>query len=188
MSDIVFVDTETLGLNPDAPVWEFAAVRRTDDGSEKEYHFFIDHYPLPWVDSLPEQFANDYRARYSPEKALRQWDAVTLIEEATRGAHVVGAVPNFDTERLQRMRLRVNSFDAREPWHYHLIDVENVVVGYIRGLYAAKGEDMPILPPYSSDELSNAIGVDPTQFERHTAMGDVRWVMAQWDAVMGGAA
>ena len=42
------------------------------------------------------------------------------------------------------------------------------------------------MPPWSSDGLSSAVGVDPEQFERHTAMGDVRWVMAQWDAVMGG--
>jgi len=193
MSDIVFVDTETLGLNPEAPVWEFAAVRRTDDGGEKEYHFFIDHYPLPWIDSLPEQFANDYRARYSPEKALRQWDAVTLIEEATRGAHVVGAVPNFDTERLQRMRLRVNSFDPREPWHYHLIDVENLIVGFLAGRAREGHMDSGLALPlagekWDSNDLSRAVGVDPEQFEQHTAMGDVRWVMAQWDAVMGGAA
>lgn len=179
MTDIVFMDTETLGLHPEAPVWEFAAIRRAEDGTETEFHCFIDHYPLPWIDSLPEEFANDYRARYSPVRALRQWDAVRVIEKATEGAHVIGAVPNFDTERLQRMRLRVGVITEREPWHYHLIDVENLAVGFLAG----KGELMA--PPWKSDALSSAIGVDPTQFERHTAMGDVLWVRAQYDAVMG---
>ena len=197
MSDIVFMDTETLGLDPDAPVWEFAAIRRSQDGSEQQFHCFIDHYPLPWIDSLPEQFANDYRARYSPVRALRQWDAVEMIERATKGAHVVGAVPNFDTERLQRMRKRVGVLSGREPWHYHLIDIENVVVGYLVGVGKQAYNDgripdeldlSKVMPPWKSDDLSRAVGVDPEAFERHTAMGDVRWVMAQWDAVMGGVA
>lgn len=180
VTDIVFLDTETLGLDPDAPIWEFAAIRRSGT-EEREFHCFIDHYPLPWIDSLPDGFTNDYRARYSPKKALRQWDAAQIIREATDGAHVIGAVPNFDTERLQRLLLRVNGapFHLKEPWHYHLVDVENVVLGWL----AAKGEILT--PPWKSDVLSRAVGVDPDDFARHTAMGDVLWVMAQWDAVMG---
>ncbi|MGC7247264.1 hypothetical protein [Mycobacteroides abscessus] len=38
MSDIVFMDTETLGLDPLAPVWEFAAIRRYENGIEAKYH------------------------------------------------------------------------------------------------------------------------------------------------------
>lgn len=181
MTDIVFMDTETLGLHPEAPVWEFAAIRRAEDGTETEFHCFIDHYPLPWIDSLPVEFAQDYRNRYKPDEAVTQYDAARLVGKATERAHVVGAVPNFDTERLQRMLVRTGWFGLaeREPWHYHLIDVENLAVGFL----AAKGELMA--PPWKSDAISSAIGVDPTQFERHTAMGDVLWVRAQYDAVMG---
>lgn len=79
--------------------------------------------------------------------------------------------------------MRPNGF--ADPWHYHLIDIENVIVGWIRGHHAFAGSDTPILPPYKSDELSETVGVDPEQFTRHTAMGDVLWVRAQWDHVMG---
>lgn len=68
-----------------------------------------------------------------------------------------------------------------------VIDIENVAAGYIRGLHAARGTDMPVLPPYDSNELSRAVNVNPDDFQRHTAMGDVQWVRAQWDAIMGGA-
>ncbi len=188
MSDIVFMDTETLGLHPDAPIWEFAAIRRGEPGgepgAEREFHCFIDHYPLPWIDSLPDEFAQDYRNRYSPEKAVTQYEATKIIRDATAGAHVVGAVPNFDTERLQKMLLRAGGggpFHAKEPWHYHLIDIENVVVGYLLGRDKDKRPTLRL--PWKSDNLSEAIGVDPRKFERHTAMGDVLWTMAQWDAI-----
>lgn len=29
---------------------------------------------------------------------------------------------------------------------------------------------------------SMRLGIDPSNYARHTAMGDVEWVVAQWDA------
>lgn len=201
MSDIVFLDTETLGLDIDSPIWEFAAIRRRPahrdetlpmfgdsqpEWVEDELHLFIQHDPDGWLDELPDEFANDYRARFDEENAFCRQAAARSIASFLGGRpHIVGAVPNFDTERLSHQLLAPRGI--LDPWHYHLIDIENVAVGYVRGMYAADGQSMPILPPYSSDELSQAVGVDPEQFDRHTAMGDVLWVRAQWDAVMGGA-
>ncbi|MEW5810305.1 MAG: hypothetical protein AB1925_12710 [Actinomycetota bacterium] len=197
MTDIVFMDTETLGLHPDAPIWEFAAIRRTPEGRETAYHFFIDHYPLPWYDSLPEQFQQDYRDRYRPSEALTRWQAANQFIEATSGAHVVGAVPSFDALRLSKLLNQTGALmppGADDPWHYHLVDVENVIVGYLVGVgkQAVNDGRLPeldltlIAPPWSSDELSSAVGIPADEFDRHTAMGDVLWVKAQWDAVMGG--
>jgi hypothetical protein len=182
MSDIVFMDTETLGLDPEAPVWEFAAIRRTPEGAETEFHCFIDHYPLPWFNQLPESFQLDYQARYVPSLAITHWQAAEVVRNATSKAHVIGAVPSFDTTRLWKLLEHASPGFSSEPWHYHLVDVENMVVGYL----ASKGQVLQ--PPWKSDELSRAVGVDPEQFDRHTAMGDVLWVKAQYDAVMGGAA
>lgn len=181
MTDICFMDTETLGLHPDAPIWEFAAIRRDADGDEKEFHCFIDHYPLPWFTSLPEPFQQDYQERFKPQDAITRWEAANLVIEATKDAHIIGAVPSFDTLRLSKLidGAHPHNWGTKDPWHYHLIDVENVIVGFLAG-----GNQI-ILPPWSSDELSTAVGVDPEQFDRHTAMGDVKWVRAQWDAVMG---
>lgn len=183
MSDIVFMDTETLGLDPDAPIWEFAAIRRYAGGVRASQHiqFQIHHDPDGWLDDFPAEFAQDYHSRFDETLAFCEAAASRAIADIVKDAHIIGAVPSFDTERLAKL-LRRNGIEP--GWHYHLVDVENVVVGYLRGLYRADGQDMPIDPPWKSDELSTAVGVDPNDFARHTAMGDVLWTMAQWDAVM----
>jgi DNA polymerase III epsilon subunit-like protein len=173
-TDITFVDTETLGLHPDAPIWEFAAIRRSDNKETAE-HFFIQHDNTGWLDDYAEPFLRDYVNRFEPRNALPPFTAAQRIHAITEGAHIVGAVPNFDTERLAKL-LRENTF--KPSWHYHLIDVENIVVGFLAG----RGKLMK--PPWDSEQLSRAVGVPPALFDRHTAMGDVLWVQAQWDAVM----
>ncbi len=187
MTDIVFMDTETLGLDIDAPIWEFAAIRRSvETGKESRLHLFIDHSPDSWIASpdLPAEFIADYKRRYRILDSCTRELAADLISSFLDGRpHIIGAVPSFDTARISHQLLRPARIP--DPWHYHLVDVENVVVGYIRGVHAACDREMPIEPPYKSDELSAAIGVDPADFDRHTAMGDVLWTRAQWDAVMG---
>jgi hypothetical protein len=205
MTDIVFVDTETLGLHRKAPIWEFAALRRdAETGAECELHLFIDHSPGKWLIGLPQEFAVDYWYRYST--AVQQGNvtpadrAAQMINEFMHGRpHIIGAVPSFDTERLARLLRKAGI--AEPPWHYHLIDIENVVLGYLHGVVARavdearmRGEDPePALVnrqlkfPLKSDELSCAVGVLPELYARHTAMGDVKWCAAQWDAITGGA-
>ena len=72
-------------------------------------------------------------------------------------------------------------------WEYHLVDVEALAAGWL-----AAGHDWsqgpPVgdraTPPWSSEELSRAVGVDPDDFDRHTALGDARWAAAIYDAVL----
>ena len=53
MSDIVFLDTETLGVHLASPIWELAAVRRDAvTGTETELHMFIHHDMHPWFEEL----------------------------------------------------------------------------------------------------------------------------------------
>jgi hypothetical protein len=62
---------------------------------------------------------------------------------------------------------------ARSTWHYHLIDVEALIAGRLA-----------IAPPWKSDDLSRAIGVEPpSDQDRHTAIGDARWVKQMYEAV-----
>ena len=179
MSDLVFMDTETLGVHLSSPIWEFAAIRRDTDGAETGLHMFIHHDVHPWRNDLPPEFQADYTARWDGSAACEIDEAAHRIAAFLADCpHIVGAVPNFDTERIDHQLFHPNGLAA--PWHYHLIDVENLAVGWL----AARGELMT--PPWKSDVLSAAIGVDPSQFDRHTAMGDVRWAMAQYDAIMGG--
>lgn len=193
---LVFMDTETTGLSLDDDIWEFAAIRREPDGTETELHLFIEH-DREKCSRLPEPFREDHYDRFRDHRAIARREAAQkighfFVRDASVGKpHVVGAVPNFDTERLRL--LIAHARWTQSIWHYHLIDVENLAVGYLaheQNWPIGKSIDDPssvIAPPWDSNELSRAVGVDPDQFERHTAMGDVRWAMAIYDAVMGGA-
>lgn len=194
MSRLAFVDTECTGLSLDDDIWEFAAIVREEDGTEHTHQLFIQHDTVRCWD-LPESFLADHRARF-PTSPTTEWHPDVWSREAAAeeiagllGAktHIVGAVPNFDTERLA---LLLRRFGLTPGWHYHLIDVENLAVGYLHGRWAASGaagvRDVSL--PWNSNDLSSAVGVDPERFDRHTALGDAKWARAIYDAITGGPA
>lgn len=182
MTDFVFLDTETLSLDPAAPIWEFAAVRRFDDGgADDSVEFCVHHDPRLadlWLPTLPESFQAYYRERYSPSDALDQQSAAAMIHFVTRGAVVIGCNPVFDEPRLAEL-LRRNGIEPE--WHYHPLDIASIALGYICGRNGS-----PPAQPWKSDALAAAAGVNSADYRRHTAMGDVRWTLAQWDAITGG--
>lgn len=188
---IAFVDTETTGLSLDDDILEIAVIRRDHGQPDVPLHLFVEH-DLEKAARLPPKFLADHDARYVPEHAVSQRDAARLIHRALRpGAdggkcHVVGAVPNFDTERIARL-LGVHALEA--PWHHHLIDVENLAVGFIAGVGSSRNLLRPtrvdIALPWSSDDLSRRVGVEPPTDGRHTAMGDAEWARAIYDRVIG---
>jgi hypothetical protein len=172
---IVFLDTETTGLSLTDDIWDFAAIVREPGEPDREVQTYVRH-DFAKAQRLPESFLGDYRARYDHDLALTGYQAARLIADLTADrAHIVGAVPNFDTERLGRL---LAFYDIKPAWHYHLIDVENLIVGYLAG----KGT--VLTPPWDSDHLSAAVGVIAPKEERHTALGDARWTRDIYDAVM----
>jgi Exonuclease len=192
MSALVFLDTETTGLSLDDDIWEFAAIRREPDGREETCHLFIHHDTDKCV-RLPKEFRDDHRKRYPGNVG-----AYTPREAAERIAklfgddrpHVVGAVPNFDTERLHVLLSEWDVLGPDLPWHYHLIDVEALAVGYLSGLAreypGSRAADVLAKGlPWDSDAVAGAVGVEITDEDRHTALGDARWAMRIYDAVMG---
>lgn len=200
MSLLVFMDTETTGLSIHDDIWEFAAVKRREDGTESTLHLFIEHDERK-CRQLPDSFRSDHNARFPKDEAsvASKSEAAKIIGAffGTSRPHVIGAVPNFDTERVSRL-LRIYGAVSREPWHYHLIDVENLAVGYLAGVAKRaideadmRGEEPPnvhferLSPPWNSDDLSRACGIEPPTTARHTAMGDVKWAMALYDAITG---
>ena len=182
MSAIVFMDTETTGLALTDDIWEFAGIRREEDGSENILHLFIAHDQAKCA-KLPESFRKDHTDRYDDVECVSQSEAALIIANFMGGkAHIVGAVPNFDTERIA---LLLRRFNIKPDWHYHLIDVENLAVGYLNGRRSMSKAGIPDLaPPWNSDDLSRACGIDPPTDARHTAMGDALWAMAIYDRVM----
>jgi hypothetical protein len=196
MTALAFVDLETTGLEPDRhEVYEMALI----DGNGAELHLWISDAPLataeptalrigryyerwphaqqyhqlqsmpvehgdpfnPWVADLPSPYVTNSKT------------AAWIIARATAGAHLVGAVPSFDAAFLDRLLRRHSLVPA---WHYHLCCVEALAAG-----------KLGIPPPWDSNELSRKVGVEPRDFDRHTALGDARWAKAIYDAVMDGA-
>jgi len=194
---ICFVDTETDGVHPARKPWEIAIIRRDPDGTEATWAAFVeidlstadpfglrvgrfyDRHPLGrWLSATPTAGAGgprwplaelgDVVSRAAAARTIAQW---------THGAHLVGNVPNFDAEVFDGL---LRAHGLAPAWHYHLIDCESLAVGYL----AAQGHPAP--PPWSSEYLSEAVGVPVAPEEdRHTALGDARWAMAIYDAVMG---
>jgi hypothetical protein len=159
----------------------------------EQYHAFIQH-DTDKAENLPDQFRADHDGRYlsavaMPPAGLVDDLRVLMTLDLDQRPYIVGAVPNFDTERLARL---FHHHGVEIPWHYHLIDVENLALGHVAAMAkeypgsTSADFDTRAVPPIDSEALSRACGVDPNLFERHTALGDVLWAMAIYDAVMGG--
>jgi hypothetical protein len=177
---ICFVDTEATSLDRyTREVWEVAMIRREPDGTETSYEAMIAGVDLSeaspvslkigrFYDRYDMEVAGQFGPGGDSSKYVYGNRVARDIERMTRGAHLVGAVPSFEDTSLAPLLKRHKLAPA---WHYHLVCIENIVAGALG-----------VVPPYSSDDLSREIGVEPTDFDRHTAMGDVLWVRAQWDA------
>lgn len=182
---VCFVDCETTGLDPDRhEIWEVGLI--ADEGTanggwtERRWLLPVD---LGRADPIALRIGGFHERHpqgddYEPvsgQLSRGESDAVGPFAQAfarlTRGAHLVGAVVSFDEERLRRL-LRANG--ACPEWHYHLVDVEALAAG-----------KLGIRPPWNSETLSLAVGVDPAEFARHAALGDARWAKAIYEAVIG---
>lgn len=211
---LAFVDCETTGVHPRRRAWEVAIIRREPDGAESTLHAFVrdvdlseaDPYGLrvgrfyerhPTFARIPEAAAAIERGRELglefPQEPLcaDEGELAPMIERYTRGTHLVGAVPNFDAETFADMLRR---WFLTPAWNYHLVDVGALAVGYLAGQAAAARMEIDqsaTLPssaalPWESDELSRACGVEPpSEQDRHTALGDAKWVMRLYDAIIG---
>jgi hypothetical protein len=191
-SRICFLDCETTSLRPDRRAWEIGIIARTGT-ADVEHHWFIDVDELDLANAdlialkigrfheRHPQMRLDTEPEFSDCDA--EYDALRQVEAITRGAHLVGAVVSFDAEVLAG---RMRAHGICPSWHYHLIDCEALAVGYLMRERVRAGFDGSMLP-WKSDELSAELDVTVSEEDRHTALGDARWAMRVFDAVMGGA-
>ena len=211
---LCFIDTETTGIHPGRQVWEIAMIRRDDIG-QHEASFFVD-VDLSNADPFGLSIGRFYDRHPMGralcviddvgEDSISRADAANRVAMWTHAAHLVGAIPNFDAETLD---LLLRDHGLIPAWHYHLIDVENLAVGWLQGRRARQNEifdGYPIendgaqapglvrwneplkesTPPWKSDDLSRACGVEPpSDEERHTALGDARWALRLYNAITG---
>lgn len=214
MGDIVYMDLETTGLEPDRhDIWEIGLV--WPDGSEELYHLWPD---LETADRNALRISGFYRRtrgiagvdvdepvcnnanRTGPNggglfDAPPRWsDPIELAADlAPRldDVNIHGMLPSFDAQFLDPF-LRANG--QAGAWHYHVVDLEPMIVGWLHGRRDAMQEMYGVdavrrveaEPPYRSDDLSIQLGVEPpTGRDRHTAFGDARWCRRVHAAITG---
>ncbi|KQU48065.1 hypothetical protein ASG84_26610 [Rhodococcus sp. Leaf278] len=203
---LVFLDTETTGLHHDRRPWEIALIRREPSGRTSEMQVYVDDVDLSSAEliglnvghfySNHPSFRTDSPMTLHPdhealELAPDVWlateaKAATLVERMTRGATIIGNNPGFDVEVLAAMLRRHKLCPA---WHYHPIDVVSQALGFLSVLNLKLLGDLlapelveDLTPPLKSDKLSKLCGITPPEGdERHTAIGDARWVQRWYD-------
>jgi DNA polymerase III epsilon subunit-like protein len=199
VSGVVFVDTETTGLDPDRhEIWEVGLIvpestrithpDRPDSYEDAEHRWFLP-VDLATADVVAlnigryhDRHPDGHSYQPTPEE-FTPTDPRLFAEQfakLTWGKHLAGAVVSFDAERLAKL-LRANG--ACPGWHYHLIDVEALAVGYLAGMDDNLRAN--IAPPWKSDQLTEALGIEVDDMDKHTALGDARWAKAIYDTVMG---
>lgn len=198
--DLIFLDCETTGLHPELhKIWEFAGIKRNIESGEESRMLFQIEVPLNEADPFalnigkfwqrygkngewePRDFWTTEGYVFHSEEVPAKGQLVSpmvaagLIQKFTHGAHLIGNCISFDAERMARL---LYDESLLPTWHYHVIDIEPMIVGYAK----AKGKSFPL--PYSSSDVSEWLGVEEPDGEtRHTAMGDAEWVMRQYDAL-----
>jgi DNA polymerase III alpha subunit (gram-positive type) len=171
----VFVDTETTGLDPDRhEIWEVACIYHEGNSwIERAWQLPVD---LGKADPMALKISKFHERR----KRVKEWTELDYFAAnfaaITRGRHLAGAVVSFDEERLRKL-LRANG--ACPEWHYHLIDVEALAIGYLAG----KGKHFTL--PWDSEDVSRALGIEPDT-DRHEALYDAEWAKRIYEAVMFG--
>lgn len=177
MTALVFLDTETTSLDPRTRLaWEFACLRREPGMDDYREDFFLE-VSLEHADPMSLKFGKFYDRHplgLQYGLSLNEKSAAARIDHITRDAVIVGMNPMFDMIHLEALLRR----NGRAPrWHYRPIDVETV------GFTSLAPDDRPAIP-WKSDNLAELCGLDPTAYNRHSAMGDVELTRDWYDLLI----
>jgi len=185
---LLLIDTETTGLDSSRhEVWEIAVAER--HGPEHLWRIEPDL-------TLAEPKALEVGRFYErTANTTRHSDPGLVCDVAGyRGADAywsaprkLAANPTFDAGFLTAL-LRKHGQAA--TWHYRLRDIGSMAYGYLSACLAlgVEGRDAALGVPSidaSTDDFAKALGVDPDQFERHSALGDCRLLAAMLDVIEG---
>lgn len=205
--DVVAIDTETVSLHPAAEVWEFGGVRRNADGTHTTMTRMLANPNLRHADQQalrvgrfyerhPHATSNrangsTYKVNASTGVLRSRHDFAREIAGFTHDAVLLVNNPTFDVPRLE---LLLRGQGILPSWYYRPIDVVALAAGALLGgaiddddLLAELAEEGPV-SSWGSAFVSERLGVRlPSDDERHTALGDARWVLRLYDAALGQA-
>lgn len=109
-----------------------------------------------------------------------------LVAPMLSNVTLVAAVPSFDATKFLAAFL-AHYGESREPWHFRLRDIGSMAYGFLCG--KADGGSYVPRPEMDAgtDDFAEALGVDVSRIERHSALGDCRLVAACLDVITGAA-
>lgn len=162
---LAFVDCETTGLDPAMDeIWELAIVT---GGNEVVIRREID---IESADHNALEINRYWQRQNEPIPVMSDHLFALRVGALLDGKHIVGVNPAFDSAFIREL---LADQDVACGWNHHLVDVLALVAGQRR-----------LNPPWSSSELSLAVGINPNDYDRHTALGDAMWAKAIYEAVM----
>lgn len=196
---VLIIDTETTSLIPDyasgtGVIWELAIVERAT-GAEHVWRMSPDlsiadpqalqvgrfyertegtltfSFPAAWDLASPELQG---QSPYWSHPRLLAATSARLLDNAI----LVAANPAFDAAFLAAF---LRHHGQAPTWHYRLRDIGSMAYGYL-----CRVATEPPAIDASTDVMAEALGVDPGQFERHSALGDCRLVNAMMRVIEGG--
>lgn len=117
---------------------------------------------------------NVRRARYVAQ------DVHALTRDRSQ---IYGSNPSFDMQTLEMMLFEEGLVPQ---WHYHPNDVPNLIEGWLIGRISASSRSTDFPTGRKSEDWCRAVGVEPNDYPRHTALGDCQLFRDAFDAMFGG--
>jgi len=159
--DLLFVDTETTGLDPTKhELLEVAAIRTSPDGLKIISRFEAKLMPLHLETAEPKALqVNNYKPEeWTVDKCVMPEVVVDALQQMAGNTVLVGQNVSFDEGFLSPLFVRLG---MKPPWGYHKVDT----VALAWPLFCYTG-----LPGLSLEKLCAFLGV--AEMPKHRAMAD----------------
>ncbi|MBS3942311.1 MAG: 3'-5' exonuclease [Actinobacteria bacterium] len=166
----VFVDTEATGLDHERhELTEVSWIVRFEDGREVERQYFPQH-TIDGADADALTLTR-YDDRIAPQDKTPASEWLTQFLEDAQDAILVGAVPDFDAQHLEKMCRKMG---VEPTWDHHLLDVETLALPLI-----APGPEAP----RSLAKTCAALGIAHDKDQAHGALYDAQQTRAVFDKI-----
>jgi hypothetical protein len=200
---VIIVDVETTSLTPDyetgsGVIWELAAIVRdtgaehawrmapnlsvADPGALRVGQFYTrtkgtltSYVPTVWDFAAPDLKG---KSPYWSDPRELASSIARLLDDAI----IVAANPTFDAGFLASF---LRHYGQAPTWHYRLRDIGSMAWARLQAHHLPHHLPTPPIDA-STDDLAMAMGIDPEDFERHSALGDCRLVAAMLDRIERG--